>query len=326
MDSKDRSAWKRELLPVLPGGLALALGDMPERAAESLEEIRVRALRPVMVMAPEGKYLTSRGELTDDANIALHASMADCGFILERISQHSLYAIEQEMRSGYISLLGGYRVGFCGKPVTEEGRVRHFTNMTSFCIRIAREHKGCADKVMPWLFRAGELMSTLVLSPPRCGKTTIIRDIARQLSLGAHGRLWQVVIVDERSEIAGSCRGVPQNDVGPMTDVLDACPKAEGMRIALRAMSPGVLVTDEIGSQEDRRCIIDAAGAGVAVIASAHAASVEEALKRPVLSELLTEGLFGRVVVLSRARGAGTLEGVYDGETLRPVLVEGCAS
>ncbi len=321
MDTKDRSAWKRDLLPVLPNGLALALFELPERISDRLEEIRIRALRPVLVMVPDGRYLTARGELTGDADRALYASMADCGNILERISQHSIYAIEQEMRCGYISLLGGYRIGFCGKPVTEEGRVRHFANLTSFCIRIAREHKGCADKVMPYLLRDGELLSTLVLSPPRCGKTTIVRDIARQLSFG--GR--QVVIVDERSEIAGSSRGVPQNDVGPMTDVLDACPKAEGMRIALRAMSPDVLVTDEIGSQEDRRCVIDAAGAGVAVIATAHAASIEEAMKRPVLSELLTEGMFGRVIVLSRACGAGTLSGVYD-DTLRPLLLEGRAS
>ncbi len=322
MDTKDRSAWKRDLLPVLPSSLALALGELPEGYSDRLEEIRIRALRPLLVMVPEGKYLSPRGEFTESAERALCAGIADCVYILERISQHSIYAIEQEMRCGYISLQGGYRVGFCGKPVTEEGKVRHFANLTSFCIRIAREHKGCADKVMPYLFRNGELLSTLVLSPPRCGKTTIIRDIARQLSWG--GR--QVVIVDERSEIAGSFRGVPQNDVGPMTDVLDACPKAEGMRIALRAMSPDVLVTDEIGSREDRRCIVDAAGAGVAAIASAHAASIEDAMKRPVLSELLSEGLFGRVVTLSRTAGAGTLNGVYDGETLRPLIAQGRAS
>lgn len=313
MDTKE-NAWKKDLLPVLPGGLARALEGMEAGASEALEEIRVRADRPVMVMAPHGKYLTSRGALTDDARSALCSSLADCGRILEKISQHSLYALDQEMRGGYISLLGGYRVGFCGKPVLEDGSIRHFTNLTSFCIRIAREHKGCADKVMPYLLENDELHSTLVLSPPRCGKTTIIRDITRQLSLGTCGSARQVVIVDERSEIAGSCRGVPQNDVGPATDVLDACPKAEGMRIALRAMSPDVLVTDEIGSEQDRRCVVDASGAGVAVIASAHAASLQDALKRPVLNDLLAAGLFGRVVVLSRERGAGTLACVYDGE------------
>lgn len=321
MDARDKSAWKRDLLPVFPQRLGKILARLPERETQALEEIRVRAERPLQLLAPEGCFIRESGESAFRLEDAVRASAEECGELLGNISQHSLYALEQELKGGYISLLGGYRVGLCGKPVVEGGKIKHFVYFSSFCIRIAREHIGSADEVLPYVWSAGGTPSSvLVLSPPRCGKTTVIRDLARQISYGTLGKPCQVCIVDERSEIAGSCRGIPQNDVGPRTDVLDACPKAEGMSLALRALSPDVLITDEIGREEDRQSLLDASNAGVAIIASAHSSGLSDAMKRPVLRSLLEQKLFERIVILGRSKGAGTLEDVLDGDTFESLL------
>ncbi|MDP3486426.1 MAG: ATPase, T2SS/T4P/T4SS family, partial [Bacillota bacterium] len=152
---------------------------------------------------------------------------------------------------------------------------------------------------------------TLVISPPQAGKTTLLRDIARQLS----DKGQRVCIVDERSEIAGCYNGCPQLDVGLRTDVMDGCPKAEGMLMALRALSPDVIITDEIGRAEDAAAIEEALNSGVRVIASAHGSTYEEVAARPNLSTLLQRGLFQRVVILSNRRGPGTIE--YIGPVFR---------
>jgi stage III sporulation protein AA len=151
-----------------------------------------------------------------------------------------------------------------------------------------------------------------------CGKTTLLRDIARSLSYGSE---WcssrKVAIVDERSELAGSLHGVPQRDVGPRTDVLDACPKAVGMMMMIRSMSPDVMIVDEIGRAEDGEAIWEAIHAGVAVICSAHGADMREVAQRPTLGKLIQHGAFSRYIVLNRQQGAGTIQGIYDSSLSR---------
>ena len=162
-----------------------------------------------------------------------------------------------------------------------------------------------------------ELANTLFISAPRCGKTTILRDVARNLSLGTNrGRGCNVVVIDERSELAGMYRGKAQMDLGPRSDILDSCPKAKGMIMAIRSLSPQVLIADEIGRREDGEAIQECINAGVAVITSVHARNIEEARNKPFLQGLLAAGAFEILVVLSRRCGPGTVEEIVRWDSL----------
>jgi stage III sporulation protein AA len=239
---------------------------------------------------------------------------------VQLVTESSIYALEEELRNGYVTLPGGHRVGLVGRTVLEGGRIRTQRDLSGMNFRIARQVIGAADPLMPYLVdrTTRRPRSLLVVSSPALGKTTLLRDIARQLSSGVPamgGRGWKVGVVDERSEIAACCDGVPQNDVGPRSDVLDACPKAEGMAIMVRSMSPEVIVTDEIGIADDARAIEEARRSGVAVIASAHARDLEDAAARPVLRDIMASGVFDIVAVLGRSLGLGTIESVLCGLT-----------
>mgnify|MGYP000686723372 FL=1 len=174
---------------------------------------------------------------------------------------------------------------------------------------------------MPYIVSGRDVCHTLVLSPPQMGKTTLLRDIARKLSDGYPGfRGLKVGIVDERSEIAGCWQGIPQRKVGMRTDVLDSCPKAAGIMMMIRSMSPRVIITDEIGRPEDAAAIQEALNAGIKIIASAHAADINDALARPFLSRLLENRIFERIAVLGDSLGVGTLEKVYDSDGTTQLL------
>ncbi|MCL4516361.1 MAG: stage III sporulation protein AA [Firmicutes bacterium] len=316
-----------ELLPVLPAHLREILGRIPTEVLKNLEEIRLREERPLMlVYGGRDGFATPRStiqELPGEPDPAYIITREDTAKTLQLMSHSSLYALEEELRNGFLTLPGGHRVGFVGKGITEDGRLKTLKNISGFNIRLAREILGAADQVLPRLVvtppmdgkDASKVLSTLIISPPQCGKTTLLRDLARQISdgvpsLGLIGR--KVGIVDERSEIAGCFNGVPQNDVGVRTDVLDTCPKAAGIMLLLRSMSPEVVVTDEIGREEDVDAVEEACHAGVAVIATAHGHDLGELLRRPGTGRVIRDGHFQRAVILSRRRGPGTVEAVLE--------------
>ena len=318
----NETRWQRDLLPLLPRRIQNAAAKISREHAESLEEIRIRAQRPVQLIGSGWEsFLTANGEGSILTASDLTVTYDECADLLSAISFHSVYAFEEEIRRGYVTLPGGYRVGLSGKAITSNDTVERLTKCTFFNFRISREVRGAADRVMPVLLCGGRPQSTLVLSPPGCGKTTLLRDIARQLSNGERGALPQkVCIADERSEIAGCFEGVPQLDVGVRTDVMDGCNKAEAMEMMLRALSPDVLVTDEIGSMRDCAAIEHAANAGTVLIASAHADSAQDVLKRPALMELQKARLFKRYILLGRMQRPGCVVGLYD-EELKPVMI-----
>ncbi|MGE5552795.1 MAG: stage III sporulation protein AA [Betaproteobacteria bacterium] len=305
----------QQVLPLLGDRLGSLLATLPRPCLDSLEEVRLRVNRPLFVHFGGREGLVGRtGGLCNRLQEAYVVTPEDCRTALQRLTCSSLYALEEEMRHGYLTLPGGHRVGLVGHAVLDGGRVRSLRDISGLNLRITREVPGAADLVLPKLVdgRAG-LLSALILSPPQAGKTTLLRDLCRQVSfgrpdLGHPGR--KVVVVDERSEIAGCYGGIPQCDVGPRTDVLDACPKAEGIALALRAMSPEVIVTDELGRPEDVAAVREAVRCGVVVLASAHAGDLSGAERRPTLAPLLDGGCFARAVILSRRRGPGTLEAV----------------
>jgi len=308
-----------EVIAILPAPIRSILNTLPAAVLSHVEEIRLRQNQPLEVRyGQQASYVTPSGQLTANARQGWIVTEEVVGKLLNQISQHSLYALEEELKRGYITIVGGHRVGIAGKVVLEQGEIKGIRDITSFNIRIAREKKGAAQKVLPYLLEQGKIHNTLIISPPQCGKTTLLRDIARSLS---YGNEWsssrKVAIVDERSELAGSLHGVPQRDVGPRTDVLDACPKAIGIMMMIRSMSPDVVIADEIGRAEDGEAIWEAIHAGVSVICSAHGADLNEIVQRPMIGKLIKHGAFSRYLVLNRTQGAGTIQGIYDGSLSR---------
>ncbi|MFC4777454.1 stage III sporulation protein AA [Paenibacillus sp. GCM10023252] len=300
---------------LLPLELKAVLERMPGSAQEQLEEIRIREDRPLEIgYAGMSRFTAADGSLRLTPEGAYRPTSDVCRKLLERMTNYSLYAMEEELRRGYITVSGGHRIGLAGRTVLDAGSVRGIRDIGAFNIRIAREVVGAASGLLPKLLdlKRRTVQSALILAPPQQGKTTLIRDVARAVSSGqwihpaAAG--WQgrkVGIVDERSEIAASVRGIPTFDVGPRTDVMDACPKAEGMMMMLRSMSPEVIIADEIGRPEDGEALREASHAGVSVIATAHAYDLADAKGRPVLRRLLEDGTFQVIVELRR-----TAEGI----------------
>ncbi|NLG86171.1 MAG: stage III sporulation protein AA [Firmicutes bacterium] len=307
---------KEEVIPYLTFSLQDLLCRLPTELKDNLLEIRLRVGRPVMLvfsdmdMVLPGSSSLSRPE------------MEQC---MQLITQSSVYAREEELRQGFITLPGGHRVGLVGKAVLEDGRIRTLKNISSLNIRLARQVVGAADKVVSYLVQDGSFISTLLVSPPGCGKTTLLRDLIRQLSSGIpklNLKGHKIAVVDERSEIAACYQGMPQNDVGPRTDVLDGAKKAEGIMLVLRSMSPEIIATDEIGSSADVVALEEALVSGVRLVATAHGDGPDDLQERPVLRELLKHGLFGRIVFLSMAKGPGTIEAVFNGQDLKPMFIE----
>lgn len=297
-------------LSVFPDRLRHLLQKLPPSVYTRLEEVRIRESRPLEVNTGGRFYfLTADGGITRDAEAAFKPDKQDSSRLLDLITNHSLYTMEEELRKGFITIPGGHRIGLAGRTVLGGGKVEHIRDISGFNIRIAREVCGAADQVLPLLldFKQKSVLHTLILSPPQQGKTTLIRDLARQISSGTWGHpeaRWpglKVAIVDERSEIAGSRDGVPSYDVGPRTDVMDGCPKAEGMMMMIRSMSPEVMVVDEIGRPEDAEALVEALHAGVRVIATAHGADIDDIGSRPVLSKLVDSGFFQMYVTLRRS-------------------------
>ncbi|MDD3268441.1 MAG: stage III sporulation protein AA [Syntrophomonadaceae bacterium] len=308
----NKETIRKEIGSYLPAGIKEKLLKLPDECYTKLEEIRIRAAKPLQLRIGEEDYgLSLRAELVKDLCESYIVTADDVFRILASISDNSLYAFEEEIRRGFITIPGGHRVGLAGQVILQGNEVKTIKDFSGICFRVAREVKDCARTIIPQICvgSKGTPVNTLIISPPRCGKTTILRDLARLLSTGSkQGGAQNVVIIDERSEIAGCYRGVPQLEVGPRTDVLDACPKALGMMMAIRSLSPQVLITDEIGSREDLQAINDCVNAGVALISSIHAKNLDDIKKRPQLNQLLNTGVFKTLVVLSRRSGPGRVE------------------
>ena len=252
-----------------------------------LTEIRLRAGRPVQMVWKDGEALCG-APLGPERLRAIVAALMD----------YSYYAREGELNQGFFTMNDGSRVGVCGR-IARNGEDWRLTEIGSICVRISRSVPGCADDLMAAVDGNRGLQSTLILSRPGMGKTTLLRDIARQLSEA--GR--RVSLADERHELAACRMGVPTLDVGPRTDVLDGCPRSLAIAMLIRAMAPDVIVTDEIGGEGDAKALADAARCGVAVAASAHAESVEAALARPPLRAAIHDGAFHNIVLLGERPG-----------------------
>ena len=302
-----------------------ALMDMPKRQRDGLMEIRLRKHMPVVcVFAESDLCLCSGGDTFELNQLAFGRDVSDLLVMddeewvkaVQLVTSSSLYALERELKAGFITIKGGHRVGIVGRTVYQNGQLSTQSQISSLNFRIGRDMRGISNRLMPYIVEKGRMRprNVLLISPPGLGKTTVLRDISRSLSYG----LWdvgfkgcKVSVVDERSEIAACDDGVPQYDLGPRTDVLDGCDKRDGITMMVRSMSPDIVVVDEIGAKDDADAINEAVRSGVGVMATAHAKNLDDAMSRKTLGELLTDKTFDLAITLGRSLGFGTVESVH---------------
>ena len=308
---------KEELIQLFSGRVRRILEAM-DLDFRQIHEIRLRTGAPLQMIYKGKEFFPDERGRASRAENGVRMTERDLRETMEYIGNYSLYAYEDEIRQGYLTIQGGHRVGIAGKTVIEDGRVKGIRPISCINLRISHSVEGCADPVMPYLWENGEFCHTLIVSAPRCGKTTLLRDIIRQISdgNGSHGGL-TVGVVDERSEIAGACRGVAQNRMGIRTDVLDGCPKAEGMMMLIRSMSPDVVAVDEIGTQQDLCALESVLNCGCRILATVHGNSMEDVRQKPLLGDLVERHVFQRYILLSGKEAPGTVQAIFDGRGTR---------
>ncbi len=283
---------------LLPLRWQQAAAHIPEEEKGQAEEFRLRTGKPLTVLLPDGEKVLCE-EL-----LSMSVTRADLEQLCDTVTGYSRYAVGDTLSQGYLTARGGFRIGVCGTAVMREGRNTYLRDISSAVIRIGRERQGVGAPLLSALWKVGRFHSTLLLSPPGGGKTTLLRDLIRLLSDGtAEFPPQRVALVDERGEIAVMHQGTAQMSVGSHTDVLDACPKAIGIPILLRAANPQIIAVDEITEAADLQAMIAAANCGVQMLATIHAANRQELERKPLFAEVVSAGVFTRLVTISVVEG-----------------------
>lgn len=262
----------------------------------NLEEIRIRNNRPIFLKI---------GQSEQQVNYIINTN--DVLEILQKICDNSIYTYQNQICNGYITIKGGHRIGITGNIVIKDGQVTNISHIYSLNFRIARQVIDCSNKILESVLdlKNNTVFNTIIISPPGRGKTTILRDLIRKISDGIPEISFNginVGVVDERGEIAAMYKGIPQNDIGRRTDILDNIPKDIGMKMLIRSMNPKVIVADEIGSTKDIEAIKYAICSGVKGVFTAHGNGLKDIINNPILNELyITDGI-ERVLAIDENR------------------------
>lgn len=290
MESDKSILCYRQAAAVLPARLRVAAMDLTDAQKAVAEEFRLRSRQQMTILLPEQ-------ELKTDVTVEPEDLESLCNLATE----FSRYAAET-LRCGYLPVRSGCRVGLCGTTVMKDGVSTNLKDFSSAVVRIAREKKGIAAEIAPQLYRYGQFCSTLIISPPGGGKTTLLRDLVRCLSDGFEDVPPQrIALADERCEVAVVYRGEPQMDVGTHTDVMECCPKALAIPMLLRAMNPQIIAVDEITATEDLSAMTMAANCGVGLLATIHGGSMAELLRKPLAADLFAAHVFQFAIFIDRS-------------------------
>ncbi len=273
---------------------------------KSLNEIRFRADKPIVVILDGQRYFLGNPGITANIKEAISSSKVMIEDIIFRASECSIYSVNEQIKKGFIVTQGGIRLGIGGDFIEENGVIKTMTNFNSLNLRFPHEVKNCSLPVFNFLLQNETIQNTLVLSPPGAGKTTFLRDFVCQLSQRNYA--YNVLVLDERGELD---LGTPQS-LGNFSDKISFARKKIGFENGIRALSPNLIVTDELGSKEDLDAVLYASNCGVNILASAHCDSIENFIKKDGFKEIINLKLFKRYVVLSMREGPGTIEGVYN--------------
>lgn len=295
-----------EILKVLPKYISNEI--LRLNCSQNITEIRLRTKCKVILKC-------INNEIVLDC-IATTNAILD---VLLNVSKNSIYAIQNDINNGFVIIRGGHRIGVSGEVVYVDGKIKNIKNICSLNIRVAKQVYGCADKVLKSIIQNGKVNNTLIVSPPGCGKTTLIRDIVRQISNGVPSINFKgknVSLIDERGEIASVYEGVASLDVGVRTDIMSNVTKSTGMKMMIRSMAPDVIATDEIGKKEDIVAIKEAMLSGVSVIVTMHGDSLQDINKNKDIKELLDMNTFSKIIILSNGKVPGIVEKIYDLETV----------
>ena len=285
------------LRAILPDQVQQALKHLP---LAQIYELRLRANAPV-VACVDGRNFPLQG---------VDVTCEDLENIVHKAAEYAIYAVLDQIVKGFITIRGGVRIGIAGELVVEHGQVLAVKHISSLCIRVPHAVKNCAYALVPYLFGLERPLSTLIVAPPGAGKTTMLRDLARQI--GQKYPHLNTLLLDERGELAACYQGEPQLDVGQNCDVITGGTKAFGFENGLRSLRPDVIITDEIATADDAAMLARAVRSGVVVIASVHAADMGEVRAKPDLGILVTQGVFDRYVVLRTGERAGEVVGIFN--------------
>jgi len=311
------------VIKYLSSDLKILLSNIPENYKEQIEEIRIRNGKPLNIyLQGQDYFLCKTGKVTKEPRNVYMINDKQLGHTFQLLTNHSLYAFSEEIRKGFITISGGHRVGIGGEIIYSQDGIESIKNLSSLNIRIAREKKGISDSIIPYFFDDNkEFYNTMIISPPQCGKTTLLRDIIRNLSNGFGSQAGlKVSLVDERSEIAGMYQGIAQKDVGIRTDILDGCLKSHGIMMLIRSMSPDIIAVDEIGGIDDIQAISEGLRAGIKFITTIHGDGLKDIKDRRNIHSLIKDRIFERFIILDRSKGVGTIKSIIDGQSFINII------
>lgn len=282
-----------------------------------INEIRLRVDRPIVVFENGRPYFLAQAGLTKNFNDAIFCDFQTISSIVFRASECSIYAVNEQIKNGFITIENGFRIGISGTAVIENNQLKTIKNFFSLNIRIPHSVKNCSLNAFHYIIENGVLNNTLIISPPGAGKTTFLKDFINQMSERKYSS--NILIVDERGEIAGVNEEGKTILQSNFIDVLSFMPKKDAIKFGVRSLSPNLIVTDEIASEDDINALFYAGNCGVKIIATIHAGNIDELKHKSFLKDALQTKLFSRFVVLSSNEGPGTYEGIFD-ENLNRLL------